>query len=158
LSLPRHRTLYRSISALFSHLLSILIFNRVIVCTQLSCTLSRYTRVPRLISIVTSQYMPFDLLFHVLSFFLHNKLYSELYRSEVLNFNSRRPKQDVCQILFRRENFSSIHRLIFYLILSRNVFSLSGRSKKSLPLKYKGDNWTFRRIQSRWEQFFQLRQ
>jgi len=140
LSLPCRRTLYRRISALFPHLLSILIFNRIIVCTQLSCTLSRYTRVPRLISIVTSQYMPFDLLSRALSFFLHNKLYSKLYRSEVLNFNPRCTKQDVCQVLFRHENFSSIHRLIFYLILSHNVFSLSGRSKKSLPLKYKGDS------------------
>jgi len=139
LSLPCRRTLYRRISA-FPHLLSILIFNRIIVCTQLSCTLSRYRRVPRLISIVTSQYMPFDLLSRALNFFLHNKLYSKLYRSEVLNFNPRRPKQDVCQVLFRRENFSSVHRLIFYLILSHNIFSLSGRSKKSLPLKYKGDS------------------
>lgn len=39
------------------------------------------------------------------------------YRSEILNFNPRRPEQDVCQVLFRRENFKSIRRTRFCLNL-----------------------------------------
>lgn len=76
LSLPCHHTLCRRmISPCFPiHLLSILTFNRIIVCTQLSCTSTRYMRVRSLISVVTSRYVPFGLLPRALSLLLHNKL------------------------------------------------------------------------------------
>lgn len=102
-------------SCFLIHLLSILTFNRIIVCTQSSCTSLRYRRLRSLISVVTSWYVPFALPSHARSFLLHNANQNYTDREFWILIHVVRNRM-FAEVPFRRENFKSIYAEWYFTV------------------------------------------